>query len=98
MPAILGWIGSSGIKREHSAGTLDAVAEKNPWHANINKPFDNRDADKLKNLTFYQSFIFHATRSFLHIANSLSRKARVVADQRQMTSLRQQAADLLRKP
>jgi hypothetical protein len=97
MTEIVEWIGSSGRKREANEGTPNAVSDKNPWHANINKPFDNRDAEKLKNLKWWQTAGFALSRSLLKPLKPLNRKARLLADQRQMAALRSQAADLLEK-
>lgn len=93
---IAAWIGSSGKKRGEAAGSLDAVAGRNPWHANINKPFDNRDAEKLRNLTFVQSTGFRAAYALLRRLGFLNRLARRTADRRQMEALRNQAAALLK--
>lgn len=95
MTEIVKWIGSSGRKRESNNNTQNAVSDKNPWHANINKPFDNRDAEKLRNLKWWQSAGFRLSRTLLKPLGLLNRKARLLADQRQMAALRSQAADLL---
>ncbi|MEO8617232.1 MAG: sulfotransferase [Luteolibacter sp.] len=97
MGEILSWIGSAGRKREASVGTLDAISEKNPWHANINKPFDNKDAEKLQNLTLWQSKGFSLGYAILKKLTPLTRQARRLADQRQMRALRHQATELLKK-
>lgn len=94
---IAAWIGSSGKKRGQAAGSLDAVAGCNPWHANINKPFDNCDAEKLRNLTFVQSTGFRAAYALLRRLGFLNHLARRTADRRQMEALRNQAAVLLEK-
>lgn len=96
MTEIVKWIGSSGRKRESNNNTLNAVSDKNPWHANINKPFDNRDAEKLRNLKWWQSTGFRLSRTLLKPLGPLNRKARLLADKRQMAALRTQAADLLK--
>ncbi len=95
MPELVAWIGSAGRKREASAGTLDEIAGKNPWHANINKPFENKDPEKLKNLAGWQTAGFYFGQIIFGTLGFLTRKARRIADIRQMESLRQQAADLL---
>jgi hypothetical protein len=96
MTEIVRWIGSSGNKRDTDSNSQNAVTDTNPWHANINKPFDNRDAEKLRNLRWWQSAGFRLTRTLLKPMGPLNRKARLLADQRQMAALRSQADDLLK--
>jgi hypothetical protein len=96
LPDVLRWIGSSGLNRETSIGTLDLVANKNSWHSNINKPFENRDEAKLKNLSGKQIFVFWLTQSVLTIAFPIVIIARKIADLRQMSALRRQANELLK--
>jgi hypothetical protein len=96
IPEILRWIGSSGKKRLPATGFLDEVAERSLWHSNINKPFEDRDAEKLKNLSFWQVQAFRAGHRLLGVTGFLPRIARQLADQRQMDSLRKQADCLLR--
>lgn len=95
---IVRWIGSSGTSRELSTGNLKAVSDENPWHSNINKPFDNRDAEKLGNLKWWQRAGFHMGRTILNQLGPLAKKARCLADQRQMSALRSQASKLLTHP
>jgi hypothetical protein len=90
------WIRSSGERRPASPGTLDGIAGKQPWHANINKPFDNRDGEKLRNLTMPQRVSFQLSLAILKQARFLTRKARHIADLRQMAALRDQANALLK--
>jgi len=96
LPELIAWVGSAGQKREASAGTLDEIAGRNPWHANINKPFENKDPEKLKNLSVWQTTGFHFGQIVFDTLGFLTRKARRAADVRQMASLRQQAANLLK--
>lgn len=92
---LVSWIGSSGIKRSSHSSSLEGIAERNPWHANINKPFENKDHEKIKNLSSFQIQGFRVAKAILKLAPSLNRKARTMADQRQMLSLRSQAEQLL---
>jgi hypothetical protein len=92
------WTGSSGVRRLASTGSLDSVADRNPWHSNINKPFKNQDAEKVRNLTKWQASGFKITYAIIGSLGFLSRMARKAADERQMASLRQQAAELLNNP
>ena len=96
MGEIVQWIGSSGNLRLASTGTLDKIAGEKPWHANINKPFENRDSEKIRNLSAFQSASFLVGHAILTRLNFITRKARQIADQRQMAALRDQAAVLLK--
>lgn len=92
---LVSWIGSSGIKRASHSSTLEEIAERNPWHANINKPFENKDHEKIRNLSASQIRGLRIAKAILKLTPSLNRKARKTADQRQMLSLRSQAEQLL---
>lgn len=94
--AILKWIESSGIKRDSTVGTLDSVAHTNSWHSNINKPFENLDATKLKNLSDRQVLIFRLAQSLLFKTFPIPTLARRIADLRQMSALRRQANEILK--
>lgn len=91
------WIGSTGIKRNSSKSALDQVAEKNPWHSDIKKPFEDRDSEKIRNLLPWQiQTIDLASWAFRHIS-VIPLIARRLADKRQMRSLRRQALELIQK-
>jgi len=95
MPRILDWIGSSASPRGVVAGGMEEISGQRPWHTEIDKPFKNDDARKLKNLGTWQTASYRLTRAALSLMPSIARKARTMADQRQMNALRGQARDLL---
>lgn len=95
MPRVLDWIGSSTTLRGASAGGMGEISGQRPWHAEIDKPFKNDDARKLKNLSPWQTASYRLIRAALSLMPFVTRKARTMADQRQMAALRAQARDLL---
>jgi hypothetical protein len=95
MPRLLEWIGSTAAPREAESGSMGEISGQRPWHTEIDKPFRNDDARKLKNLSAWQTAGYHVSRALLSLMPSIARKARTMADQRQMNALRAQARVLL---
>lgn len=97
LASIEDWIGSTGIKRLTSKSALSEIAERNPWHANINKPFEDRDSQKLQNLSHWQIISIRITSIALQWIPLIPILARKIADKRQMQSIRRQAQALTSK-
>lgn len=95
MPRVLEWIGSSDTPRYTAGGGMGEISGQRPWHTEIGKPFKNEDARKLGTLSPWQIASYRLTRATLFLMPFVARKARNLADQRQMVALRLQARELL---
>jgi hypothetical protein len=98
MASLLQWMGSSGVRREPASGGMGDISGQHPWHAGIDKPFSNDDARKLENLTAWRIACYRCAWAMLALLPFVTRKARAIADQRQMAALRVQAKHLIQGP
>jgi hypothetical protein len=89
------WIGSTNSKRTEGTGAVSVHAGKNPWHSEIQKPFENKDAKKLEQLPQHKIQAYRIASAWLKMLPFIPRMARIVADRRQATALRTQACKLL---
>lgn len=96
MTEIIEWIGSSGKLKGKSNSLLKDIVQTNPWHANISKPFENKDSEKIRNLTMLQSSALSIGISVFRQLHFITQRARIIADQRQMAALRDQASTLMK--
>lgn len=92
---LLGVLGSTGKQRPNDNSGIGSISGERPWHSDINKPFKNTDIEKIKNIGIYQKMAYYFSQSVLTIIPILPRFARIVADRRQITTMRSQAASLL---
>lgn len=92
---VIGWIGSNGILRSDAAHGVGEHSGKMPWHSDINKPFTNTDADKLRNLSPSQVMTYHIARIFFACLPWIGRLARQFADKRELEACRKRASDFL---
>ncbi len=97
MPKLLEWIGSNGERRDPTAAGMRGISGSRPWHTEIDKPFKNDDASKLQNLSKPSVLLYQGARLLLSLFPFVARKARTIADQRQMQALRAQARELLQR-
>jgi hypothetical protein len=95
LPKIERWIGSSGVKRMASTGTLDQTAARNPWHSNIKNPFEDRDSVKIKNLSIWQARSVKITFFVLRCLWPLCITVRWLVDRRQMQAMRLRALEMV---
>jgi len=92
---LIQWLGSSGNRSEAKGSGVGELSGQKPWHSEINKPFQNRDDEKLANLSKPQISRYESARSFLSYIPWLGSISRELADRRQMNALRTFAEGLL---
>lgn len=92
---LVGWFGSAGLLRnDGKAGSLNSTSSKQYWHANIDKPFENNDEQKINNLSSSQIAGYRLGKLIFSFVPYLVRAARKAADRRQMKAIRNAAAGL----
>lgn len=92
---IAGWIGSTNTQRAQGIGAVGAHAGKNPWHSEIQKPFEDKDAEKLANLPRHKVLAYRVASAWFKLLPFIPRIARAMADRRTANALRSHAGRIL---
>ncbi|MCW1885158.1 sulfotransferase [Luteolibacter flavescens] len=87
MDDLIQWMGSSGARSESGGSGVAELSAKNPWHSEINKPFQNRDHEKIANLSASQVSGYESARAMFARLPWLGSLSRKLADHRQMKVL-----------
>jgi hypothetical protein len=89
------WCGSDGEAGRKANSGLVEISGRMPWHTEINKPFNNTDPDKLRNLKTLHVWSYHLTHAMLALLPLVGRLARKLANRREFNAIRQRADEAL---
>jgi hypothetical protein len=92
---ILGWLESAGKMRpEDATKSVQSISGRCNWHTEIDKPFENKDAEKLLMISKWRRMVCTAGINIFSLMPALIAIVRKIADNRQINTIRKNAAKL----